>query len=342
MQLHSRLTQLFQKETDRLLKSFLNDNPDLLQKYVNGSVAAVGAILTPINMFMRHVLTVQGLDPDSVPGEKQKALLYSAMNDVFAVTHDKDFDDDYDLSWLTKKYEETRKQLNQLNLNKEKYKLVTDLSGVNDKPEDLTKEKLDEVIYRTNPVAPESVKKELSVFDPGNPIDALRDAIKSIEVEVGLTKKKSGLKTGKKKLNKTPGKGTRVKRVVSAPAADTDKGSTLEVKSDRKVRPGGPARKIVDARQTQKEQAKIAKESTPEFQAQLKVKLARATELTNLMVEKGLCEVDDKSRQDQIQSMINWGDNNFDALERVINKYAPTKDAVAENKFRGSFRRVTK
>jgi hypothetical protein len=60
------------------------------------------------------------------------------------------------------------------------------------------------------------------------------------------------------------------------------------------------------------------------------------------MVEKGLCEIDDKSCQDQINSMLKWGDNNFEALERVINRYKPTKDAVAENKFTGSFRRTPK
>jgi hypothetical protein len=60
------------------------------------------------------------------------------------------------------------------------------------------------------------------------------------------------------------------------------------------------------------------------------------------MVSKGLCEVDDKARQDQINSMLTWGDNNFDSLERVITKYGPTKDAVAENKFKGSFRRAKK
>jgi hypothetical protein len=75
----------------------------------------------------------------------------------------------------------------------------------------------------------------------------------------------------------------------------------------------------------------------------MKRKLTKATELTNLMIANGLCQPDNKSRRDQIKSMINWTDNNFEALERVIKKkYAPTKDAVVENKFKGSFRRVRK
>lgn len=38
--------------------------------------------------------------------------------------------------------------------------------------------------------------------------------------------------------------------------------------------------------------------------------------------------------------MLTWSDESFSTMERVIDKYKPTKDAIAENKFKGSFRRI--
>ncbi len=345
MSLHHRLSNLVQKETDRLFKSFLDDNPDLLKKYVNGSVSVIGSILGPINVFMRHLLTVQGLDPDSVPGEAKRLQLQDALNNFFSGSHEEAFDEDYDLGWVQKRFEDTRKKLNKLDMTKESFMGLTDLSKLPNLGSSLVGEDIDE-LAELNQVAPEAPKKEIAIFDPGNPIDALRDAVKAIEKEVSLPKKKKGVKTSKKKLNKTtaPQKAVRVRRVASTEPVKEEP-STLKVESDRKVRPPStraPGRSLHDIAQNKRAQAKAAKEATPEFQAELKARLMRATQLTSLMVEKGLCDVDDKSRQDQINSMINWTDNNFDALERVITKYAPTKDAVAENKFKGSFRRVTK
>lgn len=355
MQLHNRLSNLFQKESTRLLKSFLDDNPDLLKRYVNGGVATVGAILRPVNVFMRHLLALQDLDPDTVPGEKQKLLLQEALGTLFNNTHEEDFESDYDLNWVQKKFEETRGKLAQLELSKEKFLDLTDLSKL----------PMDE-LPAINRVAPEEPKKEIPLDTPegrksyrekvlseaksflkdqekevinGNPIDALREAVKAIEKEVDLNKK--GLKTKKKKLNKSPGKVTKVHRKVDVLPLETE--VDLECKAG--IRPSTkrePGRNLGEIARNRKNQAKIAKESTPEFQAQLKARLMRATGLTNLMLEKGLVEPNEQARQDQINSMINWTDNNFDALERVIMKYAPTKDAVAENKFKGSFRRVVK
>ncbi len=372
MQLHQRFSNLVHKETDRLLKSFLSDNPDLLKKYVEGSVATIGAILGPINSFMRHLLTVQGLDPDSVPGETHRLQLQEALNNFFSSTHEDAFDADYDLSWVQKRFEDTRKKLNQLEMTKEQFMGLTDLSKLPNLGSKLggpftidgDPSAIDE-LSEINQIADESAKREIdlapvakqerenqkTVFDPGDAIQALRDAVKAMEAELGVEKKKKGIKTSKKKANKTvpaktvkKGRGTKVQRVVSTESVKEGP-STLQVESDRKVRPPStraPGRSLHDIAQNKRTQAKIAKESTPEFQAEMKARLARATQLTNLMVEKGLLDVDDKSRQDQISSMINWTNNNFDALERVITKYAPTKDAVAENKFKGSFRRVNK
>lgn len=338
MKLPSRLSQLFQKESDRFLKDFLADNPDLLTKYVNGSLSAVSAILAPVNVFMRHLLIVQGLDPDSNPGAAKRAELYAALDTVFEKNHDKDFDDDYDVSWVHKKYDSVK---DKLNVSEDAFMALTDLSRLESKPLDLSKEKFDNVAQLVNPVAPEAEKRELPLIP--DPIEALRAAVFGIEKELGVAEPK------RKKLNKTTksrskNKGAKVKRVPNTTPI-VEEPSTLKVESDRKVRPNWkktPSRNLSDLAAAKKSQIKAAKEATPEFQADLKAKIARATELTNLMIEKGLLEPGDKARQEQINQMISWGDNNFDALERVIRKYAPTKNAIAENKFKGSFRRIEK
>lgn len=380
-----RLTNLFQRETDRLLKSFLDDNPDLLQKYVDGSLAAISVVLAPINVFMKHLLAVQGLDPNSVPGEKQRLLVRQAMSNLFDRVHEDDFDSDYNLDWVQQKFEETRGKLGQLGLTKEKFLGLTDLSNlpnigrVTEGPVtiDVSTSPLDE-LAELNQIAPETPKKEIPLDTKegrqsyrervlneaksflkeqereniteigGDAIQALRDAMKSLEENLEVSnKKKKGIKVSKKKMSKTTSKPRRIKRVPvqiePLPEVEEEKTSTLKVKSDRKVRPNWkktPSRDLTNLASQNRARIKAAKEATPEFQAELKRKTARATELTNIMVQKGLCE--EKSRGEQIASMVSWTDNNFDALERVITKYAPTKDAVAENKFKGSFRRVTK
>lgn len=382
MQLHQRLSNLFQKETGRLVKGFLEENPDLLHKYVDGSLTAITAILGPINVFMRHLLVVQGLDPDTVPGEQQRNLLHEALSNFFSKTHEEAFESDYDVSWVQKKFEETRGKLGQLGLTKEKFMDLTDLSRlpnigrVTEGPItiDVSTSPID-AVSEINQIAPETPKKEIPLDTKegrnayrervlneaksflkeqerenlteigGDAIQALREAMNNIEENLKVAKKKKGIKVSKKKMNKTSAKPLRVKRspakVVPLPETEEEKISTLKVDSDRKERPNWkktPARSLYDIAKDKKAQVKAAKESTPEFQAEMKRKLARAAELTNLMVQKGLCE--EKSKEEQIASMISWTDNNFDALERVITKYAPTKDAVAENKFKGSFRRV--
>jgi hypothetical protein len=373
-----RFTNLFQRETDRLLKSFLDDNPDVLQKYVDGSLVAISAILGPINVFMRHLLTVQGLDPDSIPGEKQRLLIQEAMGNLFNKNHEEAFDPDYNLDWVQQKFEETRGKLNQLGLTKEKFMDLTDLSRlpnigrVTEGPVtiDVSTSPLDE-LSEINQIAPEFPKKEIPLvskeqerenkkespeFDPrielgGDAIQALREALLNLEknLELSKDKKKKGVKVSKKKMNKTTSKPLRVKRVpvksAPLPEVEEEKASTLKVESNHKEAPPWkktPSRSLTDLASKNRARVKAAKEATPEFQARLKARIARATNLVNIMVEKGLVDADEKSRQDQITSMSNWADNNFDALERVVTKYGPTKDAVAENKFKGSFRRVQK
>jgi hypothetical protein len=355
MQLHNRLSSLFQKETDRLLKSFLSENPDLLKKYVGGGITAVSTVLAPINSLMRHLLTVQGLDPDAVPGAKDRAEFLKGLEAFFDDKHEKDFDEDYDLSWVQQKFNKTRGTLKDLQLTKDKFMELTDLSRLPNlgRVEDFTEEPIDHIAQKVDQIAPEADKREIRMiddkptkFEPGDAIQELREFMTDLSKKLGDVKP-VGIKTGKRKLNKgktVRGPGPRVHRVLNTEPVKEGP-STLKVESDRKERAPTnrpPGRSLHDLASTKKAQAKAAKEATPEFQAELKRKTERATKLTQLMIDKGFCEASDKAREEQIVQMLNWYDSNFDALERVINRYAPTKDAIAENKFKGSFRRTKK
>lgn len=366
MQLHNRLSSLFQKESDRILKSFLDENPDLRKKYVDGGITAISAVLGPLNSLMRHLLVVQDLDPDSVPGAKDKAAMLKALDSFFDSKHEKDFDEDYDLSWVQQKFNKTRGALKELNLTKDKFMELTDLSRLPNlgRVEDVSEEPIDHIAQRVNPVAPEADKRETRLFfdeaknlkpalekiveaakavergakefNPGDAIKQLRDFVKSMD------EKPAGFKPGKKKLNK--GKGAKVQRVVNTEPVKEGP-STLTVESDRKERPPSsrqPGRSLSALAQEKKAQNKAILESTPEFKAEAASKLTKATALTHLMAQKGLIDDSPAARDAQIDQMKSWGDNNFDALERVVKKYGPTKDAVAENKFKGSFRRAKK
>ena len=310
MQLHNRLSSLFQKESDRLLKSFLNENPDLLKKYIDSGVTVVSAVLGPVNLVMRHLLTVQGLDPDSVPGEKDRLAMLEALDAFFEAKHEKDFDDDYDTSWVQKRFEEARGHLKQLNLTKDKFMELTDLSRLPNlgRVNDVSEEPIDELVQKVNPVAPETKKQELPLFDPGDAIQQLKDFMNDLGKKLEETKptenKPAGIKTGKKKLNKgkRPGSGAKVRRVIDAP----------------------PPPDYVEKKSAIKEA--------------VKAKLDRCKKLVDDMVERSLCENTTTAIDEQLQQLLMMNDTSLDSLERVVSRHVKSPS----HKFTGSFRRVQK
>jgi len=280
MQLQDFLRPL-QKETNRLVKSFLDENPDILKKYVGGGVTAVGLMLTPLNAFMRHLLVVQGLDPDSMPGEKQRLALLEALENFFEKRHDKDFDSDYDFSWIQKRFEETRKTLNQLEMTREKFMDLTDLSKLSS-----TEKTLEEMVDEANPVAPEAAKRELRLEDKveigGDAIDALRRAVQAMEKDVGVDKKKKGVKTAKKKLNKGPG--ARVRKISTT----ASKEPTIK-----------------------EELAAKRKENHAE----------RVIKLIHEMIDRGLLDHTAEAVQEQTKQMMGRTEESLAAMERVIARH---------------------
>ncbi len=281
MQLQDFLRPL-QKETNRLVKSFLDENPDVLKKYVEGGVTAVGLMLTPLNAFMRHLLVVQGLDPDSAPGEKQRLAILEALEGFFEKVHDKAFDADYDLSWAHKRFEETRRSLGQLGLSKDKFMELTDLSKLDSGRYPTAEE--EQEIFRTR-TTPEPDKRELPLDDKveigGDAIDALRKFVLAMEKEVSPDKKK-GVKTAKKKLNKSSG--ARIRKI----SASAKKETTIK----------------------------------EEMAAQRKANHSeRVIKLIHEMIDRGLVEHTTDAVQEQTKQMMGWTEESLAAMERVVARH---------------------
>lgn len=343
MELHQRITNLVQKETDRLLKEFLNDNPDLLKKYVDGGVAAVGLVLTPLNAFMRHLLIVKGLDPDQDPGERQRRELLEAVGSLFDLTHSKDFDDDYDFSWIQKKFEETRSNLKQLSITKNDFKKMTDISSwgsaryptIDEEQEffeqqldrDVTEASKKETAVTTEQPVDEMARlrdslKELikdtadkaavsAKFDPGEAISKVRNVFE----EINKVSAKKGIKTSKKKLNKGPdpkgppawgSKGVKVKRVPA----------TVEEQMAHDIKKNSLKENIMK-------------------------KHDAATKLVNEMVARGLCSDNADAIREQVQQVLLMPDDAVEALGRIVAKHAKSGSS-ADRLGQGPFRRTQK
>lgn len=114
------------------LNNFLKSNPDILSKYVTIGLTVVDKAVGPLNSLMRHLMDVQGIDPNTQPGTRTRKALELAVGNV---EDNKDFDSDFNFSRFYSKFEKAKAGLDHLNLTKEEYRKATDLSKVNDKPE---------------------------------------------------------------------------------------------------------------------------------------------------------------------------------------------------------------
>jgi hypothetical protein len=271
--------------------------------------------MIPVNTFMKHLLEVQGLDPNAVPGEKALKALQQAMDETIEKHHAKDFDDDYEFGPFYQHYQEARKKL--AGLTKDKFKKLTDLSnlpfGPGRYPTSDEEQEFFQRCHQLNSVASEVPKKELPLYtkagrqayrekvikDLSNKliednnvavreiIDPIIDLRKTLEA-VGLTEPKKGIKTSKKKANK---KTARVVKVSNR---------TIFGRTEMHER------------------------------------------LVKKMVANGLCKDSPEALSAQIQEMGNWDEGAFEAMESIVNKYATSKNV--DGKFKGLFRRspVTK
>lgn len=112
------------------LNDFLNANPKLLSKYINVSMTVIGAALVPLSKVMKHCLIVQGLNPNAIPGEKDKLALRHALEEDLNKLHDKAFDDDYNFSWAKKALNQVQEKMPDAELTKETFIKMTNLSNL--------------------------------------------------------------------------------------------------------------------------------------------------------------------------------------------------------------------
>ena len=339
----------------KLLKTFLTDNPELTQKYVDNSVTAISHLLGPLNVFMRHLLVVQGLDPDSNPGERAARELQQAMSQAFTA-HQKSYDDDYDFSWVQKRFDETRSHLKDLKLTKERYLDLTDLSKLPDDRDeggDLTLSRVANTApyevgtspqvtaAEVNNVAPVSPKREISVkSEDKNLIKELQSFInkaKEAEVHGDVVKFDPG-----DALKQLADLITRTDKIVEKHTKKKSK--TTKKSSPKKIVKVGDHYALTESEKKpfddrQHEKAELVKE----------------------MVAKGLCTPE--GAPSQLVEMEKWNDTSLDALKRIIDKHQPNAvdsikkildkqvanaidkhlkpEAVVTPKFKGVFRRVS-
>lgn len=109
--------------------NFVNDllkkNPKLLTKYVTLGFNLVDKTVGPLNKLMVHLLEVQGIDPKTQPGARAREALVKAIDQVKDM---EDFDVDFNFAPAFKAFD----KLKHLNLTKEQFKKVTDLSNLTD------------------------------------------------------------------------------------------------------------------------------------------------------------------------------------------------------------------
>jgi len=195
------------KEATQFVKTFLQENPNLMKKYVDTSITVLSFLLVPLDVFLRHLLIVQGLDPNEIPGRREAQQLQDDMTSFLYKIHDKEYDTDFDLSWAMKRFEETRKVLQDRELTEKQFKEFTDISNLD--CVDVAKKN------SFSRVESETTVPELFVIEANSDIIPSMQGLQvatatciteedldnpSIDNDVKATK---GVKTEKKKLNRT-------------------------------------------------------------------------------------------------------------------------------------------
>lgn len=112
------------------LREYFRNNPEHLKTYLDVGTTAAKFAIAPIGMVLKHLIEIQGMDPRTEPGRKMREAFQQALNNTFQKYHDHDFDQDFDFSWLNKKFEQTRKDIEGLNLTKEDFRKMTDVGNL--------------------------------------------------------------------------------------------------------------------------------------------------------------------------------------------------------------------
>jgi hypothetical protein len=165
------------------LVSLLKKNPEVLSKYVSFGTAMVDTIVAPLNKFMEHLLTIQGIDPATQPGQS----FHNSLNNLFNEVGDiEDFGEDYDDKVMKKHFAKAQGKLKHLNLTLNQYKEMTDITDLKDKevlPQVTIPDPLDSIApYYT--VEDQKKFAELDLLtkkSPPHTLDSLMKILKKVE-----------------------------------------------------------------------------------------------------------------------------------------------------------------
>jgi hypothetical protein len=73
-------------------------------------------------------LVIQGVDPNTTPGEKARQAFLDSLTDSIPEHHALNFDDDYEFGAFHQSLLKTREKLAKLGLTKDKFRQLTDLT----------------------------------------------------------------------------------------------------------------------------------------------------------------------------------------------------------------------
>lgn len=143
------------------LKEYFRNNPEHLQVYVNWGTKAAKLAVVPLSAALKHLIEIQGLDPNTEPGRKT----LEAFKQLFNYKHDHGYDNDFDFSWLNKKFEEARKNNKSFNLTKEEFRHLTDVSNLKTEP------------FFTTPIQRTTTEAGIHVTIDRSPVQELADLL---------------------------------------------------------------------------------------------------------------------------------------------------------------------
>ena len=118
-------------EAPKFLSKFnkLVSRPKLINVYVNTSLCILTKLLSPVQSFMRHLIVIQGLDPD-----RESSLQNSFAEQLERVFEGKSYTPKtnfvstrFNNKLIHIKYKDVNKKLPQLNLTEDKFEKLTDL-----------------------------------------------------------------------------------------------------------------------------------------------------------------------------------------------------------------------
>lgn len=304
----------------KLVKTFLQKNPDLMQSYIDWGTVLVGSALNPLGAILLHLLDVQGLDPNTSSIQKYQRELEEALG---AVNDSKDFDTDYDLSWVTKKWQETNRGLKNFALTQQKFRELTDLNDVSDKPPvpaevivngRVADSEEDFFAHTTelNRVAPPAPKREIPLTHEERD-QRRQEVLDRMKAKMGASGK-YGILDNNTKFN--PGgfmedKLNELEELLQK----------MEKDSPKKTKPAKKANKITKVNRVNKRPF-IKKEPATRLSDD---NLLRAEKLAREMVVKGLCDDNNTAIEAQIAELSKLNDKSVDALAKVIKGHTQTK-----------------